>query len=286
MATQTNQAINTKTGINSTYDTNLAAQKQALTDAYNANTAAQAEAGQNIQKNAGTAAYDVGVQNARNDRNITQFADLRGVNTGAGSQHRLNLGHTQNAAMNTINVQQQGALAENLRQQELAKTDYQNMMTQALADNDYKRAAALLDDYKNQQQWQEQQAEILASYGNFDAYGNLYGQDAATQARNVWLAQNPDVAYRTGQISADQYRNITGEWPRGYTPPSSGGIDWSSYRAPKTEEEPIILRQSWQTQTKSKGPSSHASSSHSSTPKATGGTTVNKSGFSGGSGKF
>lgn len=285
MATQTNQAIDTKAGINSAYDTNLAAQKQALLDAYNTNTTAQNQQADVVRQQGATLGNDVMTQSLRNQKNIDQFADVRGLNRQQGSQAALSLGNAQASAMGAMSAQKQAALAESQRQQGLLKMQYQADVASAIADNDYKRAAALLDDYKNQNAWQEQQAEILASYGNFDAYGNLYGQDAATQARNVWLAQNPDVAYRTGQISAEMYKNITGEYPRGYARPSNG-IDWSSYRAPNTEEEPIILRQSWQTQTKSKGPSSHSSSSHSSTPKATGGTTVNKSGFSGGSGKF
>ena len=106
--------------INKVYDSGLNAQKQGLLDAYNANTAAQAQQAQAIQQNYAKANYDVGVQNARNDANVTQFADIRGVNTGAGSQHRLNLGNTRAKAETALAYQQQQALAENQRQQELA----------------------------------------------------------------------------------------------------------------------------------------------------------------------
>lgn len=217
------RANNSAAGINSAYDSSLATQKQGLLDAYNANTQAQTQQGQDIAKTYERAGYDAGVQNARNAANTTQFANVRGVNPGVGSQHALNLGNAAARSVGAVDFARQGALQENERQKQLLSMNYQNQVNEALADYDYKKAAALLDDYNNQKKWQEQQAEILASYGNFDPYGELYGTDAAANMRNVWLAQNPDVAYRTGQISADMYRNITGKWPAGYTPPSSGG---------------------------------------------------------------
>lgn len=219
--------------INKVYDSGLEAQKQGLLDAYNANTAAQAQQRQDIQKNAGVANYDIGVQNDRNERNVTQFANARDVNTRAGSQHQLNLGNARAAALgNLANIQQQ-ALQENERQKALMTTNYQNQVQSALKDNDYKRAAALLDDYNNQQKWADAQAQILATYGDFEGYRPLYGDTAADTMQRVWNAQNPDAAYRTGQIDAEQYKQITGEYPRGYVPAGwGGGGSWYGYGGP------------------------------------------------------
>lgn len=227
--------------ISKTYDSGLAAQKQGLLDAYNANTAAQAQQGQNIRQNAGVANYDVGVQNARNEGNLTRFADIRDANTGAGSQHRLNLANARAAAVgNVANVQQQ-ALQENERQKQLMTTSYQNQVQSALKDNDYKRAAALLDDYNNQNKWRDQQAQILASYGNFSGYRPLYGDTAADGMQRVWNAQHPDAAYRTGQIDAETYKAITGNYPAGYTPPSYGGWGGWGYGGPVTDDEGNLI---------------------------------------------
>lgn len=227
-------------GINKAYDSGLAAQKQGLLDAYNANTAAQTQQGQNIQKNAGVANYDVGVQNDRNERNVSRFADVRGANTQGGSQHQLNLGSARAAALgNVANIQQQ-ALQESERQKQLMTTSYQNQVQSALKDNDYKRAAALLDDYNNQQKWQDQQAQILASYGNFSGYRPLYGDTAADGMQRVWNAQHPDVAYRTGQIDAETYKSITGDYPAGYTPPSYGGWGGWGYGGPVVDDDGAI----------------------------------------------
>lgn len=210
-------------GINSVYDNSLNAQNQALSDAFAQNAAAQAEQKQTSMQSFGNANYDLGVQNDRNDRNLTQFADVRGMNYAGGSQHALSLGNARTGATQKLAFQQQQAMAEADRQAALAETNYKNQVAAALADNDYKRAAALMDDYNNQQKWQEQQAQILASYGNFDAYKNLYGEDTAGTMQTMWNAQNPETAYRLGRIDANTYRNITGRWPRGYTPPSTGG---------------------------------------------------------------
>ena len=219
-------------GINSNYDAGLAAQKQSLLDAYNTNTQAQTQHGQNIQNIYTGAGLDVGVQNARNARELNQFADLRTANRGAGSQLALNLGNTMANSAGMLAVQQQAAAQENERQRQLMTASYQNQVQAAIADNDYKRAAQLLDNYKNQQNWQDQQAAILASYGNFDPYAQLYGQDVATGMQNVWNAQNPETAYRLGRIDAETYKSITGRYPAGYTPPSAGGGYWGYYDWP------------------------------------------------------
>lgn len=220
------RATESTANINKVYDASINSQRQALLNAYNENAADQTAQREATRKAFETGTYDVGVQNARNAANTTQFADVRRVNSGTGSQHALNLGTTRAASVGTMQVGQQAALAESDRRNTMLKTAYQGQVQEAIAANDYKRAAALLDDYKNQKAWQENQAKILAGYGNFDPYAQIYGQDAANGMRNVWLAQNPDVAYRTGAIDAEMYKNITGKYPAGYTPPSSGGGGW------------------------------------------------------------
>ena len=210
-------------GITGAYDSGLAAQKQSLLDAYNANAAAQQNAGQTVRQTGATLGNDVSVQNARNTGNINQFADARGVNRQQGSQAALSLGNARTAAMGDIAYRQQTALAENQRQQDLAKAQYQAQVQSAIADKDYKQAAALLDNYNNENKWRDQQAAMLASYGNFDPYRNMYGDGAADAMRNVWVRQNPDIAYQTGALDPETYKQITGRYPEGYVPPAVGG---------------------------------------------------------------
>lgn len=40
---------------------------------------------------------------------------------------------------------------------------------------------------------------------------------------NGWKAANPDLAYRTGAITGEEYYALTGAYPPGYTPASAGG---------------------------------------------------------------
>ena len=53
-------------------------------------------------------------------------------------------------------------------------------------------------------------------------------QQQAESFINAWRAENPDLAYTTGAITPDEYRQITGEYPAGYTPTSSGGSSGGS----------------------------------------------------------
>lgn len=214
-------------GINKIYDSNINAQRQGLLNSFNQNTQAQAQQQQDVQNAFKQANYDVGVQNNRNEANVTQFADVRDVNTGLGSQHRLNLNNARANATGKVAFAQQQAMQESQRQAALLETNYKNQVAAALADNDYKRAAALMDDYNNQNKWREAQAAQLASFGNFDAYEDMYGKDTAGQMKQIWLRQNPDTAYKLGEMDPYTYYDITGRWPAGFNPYGGGGYgDW------------------------------------------------------------
>ena len=81
-------------------------------------------------------------------------------------------------------------------------------MAAALAQNDYQRAGALLDEYNNGYQRDLENAKILASYGDFTFYENLYGKEQADAMYKLWLAQNPDLAHNTGRITDAQWENL------------------------------------------------------------------------------
>lgn len=252
--------------IRSTYDSGIEAQKKSLLDAYNANTAAQQNAGQTIRQNYGTLNNDLTVQNNRNERNINQFADVRDVNRQRGSQAALNLGNARANADATLAFRQEQALAENQRQQDLAKVQYQAQVQSALADKDYKQAAALLDDYNNQNKWRDEQAQILATYGNFDPYKQLYGEEAANGMRNVWLRQNPDTAWQLGAMDPYTYRSITGRFPPGFNPGYGGGGGWYGPVVDKDGKQTMSLfgvnNASAGANLGGRGPSGHSNSTH------------------------
>ena len=272
----------------------------------------------------------------RQRRNNNLQAAANGLNTGAGSQMQLgqmNIYASQNAGLRRAENE---ALNEANRGIADLGVRYQNDIAQAVANNDYKLAAAMLDEYENQynrqmnlentnyqrerdlenqayqrayqeenrdynrnwnqderdyerawntenrdytrayneenrdytrafneenrdyerayneenrdytrawntdernydRNWNENErdydrtmteASERAQYGDFSGYAQLYGSDIANSMREVWIAQNPMVAYSTGAITADEYMMLTGKYPYNYGGGSSGG---SSY---------------------------------------------------------
>ena len=55
------------------------------------------------------------------------------------------------------------------------------------------KAAAIVEDQNKQNEWYDQQAKILAGYGDFSAYERLYGKEAADRMRKIWDIQNPTL---------------------------------------------------------------------------------------------
>ena len=76
------------------------------------------------------------------------------------------------------------------------------------------------DRYRQEREFeydrQTDYAATLAKYGDFSGYAELFGEERAADMQKVWNAGNFDVAYNAGKISADEYRAMTGRWPKGY----------------------------------------------------------------------
>ena len=197
-------------------------QKQGLADAYNRNGTAQEQATATSQNAYGSANADLGVQAARTQTGMNNYADVRGLNRQPGSQQSLSLGLGASTATGRLAQQRQLAAEESQRQRDLLKTDYQNQISKAVAANDYKTAAALLDNYNKQNTWLDQNAAAMASFGNFTGYEQMYGPDQARAMQQFWIGSNPELAYNTGVIDATRYKQITGRNAPDYVPPSSG----------------------------------------------------------------
>lgn len=72
------------------------------------------------------------------------------------------------------------------------------------------------------------EAANRAEFGDFSGYAEIYGSDIANSMREIWIAQNPMVAYSTGAITAEEYQMLTGKYPYN----SSGSSGYSSgYRS-------------------------------------------------------
>lgn len=103
------------------------------------------------------------------------------------------------------------------------ETQYKSAVAQAIAENDYNRAKALMDEYGNQENRDATMAKILAGYGDFSGYAKLYGDDVANNMTQYWIYSNPQLAYSMGKISADEYARLTGKSSKGSGSGGTGG---------------------------------------------------------------
>jgi len=199
--------------ISNLYDQQYNSQAAQLKTAYDKNVsdvqAAQAKIAPQYQTQANTLA----AQYERNRRN----ANLQAMGTGLGTgnavqqQEALNNQFQQNyAALRGQEMQAQTDLGQKLTG---LGTEYQNQLAAARAEAENKKAAALVEDQTKQNTWYDDQAKIMAGYGDFSAYEKLYGKEAADRMKEVWTIQNPRIALGAGLIDAKKFKEITGENP-------------------------------------------------------------------------
>lgn len=221
--TLTQQLAKQTANVNSMYDASKAAQLAKLESAYNQNLSNAQKSYNEINPAYQQKANDLGVQYERNRRNFNIQAAGNGLNTGTASQAAL----AQNSAFQrdygNLRVAQQNALDEAQRGIDQLTAGYNADVNAYSAQNDYERSKALLAQQKEAYQSQLTLAANLAKYGDFSGYNGIYSDAQIKTMKNNWIASNPDLAYRTGNITAAKYKSMTGNWPAGYTPPSSGG---------------------------------------------------------------
>lgn len=105
----------------------------------------------------------------------------------------------------------------------------------ALQQNEYGRYQDALSQYNAEQQqaYNRQQdsysklAQLITTSGYTPNEDELtaagMNADAANSLKQAWIVANPLLAYRNGDIDAEGYFGITGQYPAGYTPPNAGG---------------------------------------------------------------
>ena len=175
-------------------------------------------------------------------RNNNLQAQANNLNTGAGSQMQLGQMNVYNQNQAGMQKQLTQAINEADRGILELQTNYQNQISQAISNNDYQLAAALLDEYGNQYDRQMKQAQQLAEFGDFSLYTSIYGEGAAQNMEKSWMLQNPDLAYTLGKITRDEYFKMTGKWPHdiptGGGGGSSGGGGYGYYPTGPNNPEP------------------------------------------------
>lgn len=225
-------AINTADRANeiqSIYDAQREARLAELESAYQQSQSGYQAAADKIAPQYQNQANDLAVQYERNRRNFNQQALDSGLNTGTGSQAALAQNSEYQRDFGSLRTAQANAVAEADRQMANLTAQYQSDIKAALANNDYQKAAALLDEYNNGYNRDLKNAQVLAEFGDFTGFAAIYGQEQAEGMAKIWTAQNPDLAYNTGRITAEEYKGMTGKYPAGYSAPSSGGGGWGGY---------------------------------------------------------
>ena len=238
--------------VNNQYDAAINSQKTALENAYNMNKTQMERDMAKIPEAYNNALNNQASAYERQRQAFNERAAGSGIGTGTGSQAALAMNVANQGNMASINKARADALTDAQNKITDLHTNYQNSVAEAVAKNDYERAVQMLNEYRTQAQsvvqtaqaqadedyraWQSgrnannmqysrsmEQAEMLSKYGDFSGYENLYGADTANNMRQAWIASNPDLAYNTGAIDANRYREITGKFPAGYSAGGGGG---------------------------------------------------------------
>lgn len=199
--------------INQMYDAQAAAKQQELKAAYDRQMSSAQAAADKIPQTYQQQANALATQYERNRRNLNMQAAGNGINTGAASQQALALNSSYQRDYGSIGRAQADAQADAQRGMADLKAQYESNIQSALAQNDYQKASALLNEYNNAESRNLKNAQILAEFGDFSGYSNLYGKEQADNMLAIWRAQNPELAYMTGSITQAQRDNLVNRRP-------------------------------------------------------------------------
>ena len=221
--------------INQMYDKQLEGQRAGLENAYNQSLAAAEQNQKQISQNYQAGANDLAAQYERNRANFNQAALRNGINTGAYSQAELARQSQYQRDFGSLRAQEAMAQAQAGMQVTNLKSDYQTKIQQAIAENDYNRAAAMYKEFNEAQQRQQQNAATMGSAGDFSGYVQMYlnqgysleeAQRMADTLQGYWNSKNPDSALLAGRITMDEYNRIKNP---------TGGGGYGGYAPPKEE---------------------------------------------------
>lgn len=144
----TSQPADYSNEINAMYDAQRQQQEASLKNAYTQNVQTLQNSKAAIAPLYNQQANDLATQYERTRRNNNMRADMNGLNTGTGSQ--MDLAQQSNYLNSFGQLRTAQAQAEQAVDQKIAdlEINYKNNVAQALAGNDYERAAALLKEYQ------------------------------------------------------------------------------------------------------------------------------------------
>ena len=197
--------------INNMYDKQAETQAAGLKAEYDRNMSNAQAAADKIAPQFQSQANTLAGQFERNRRNANLSAMVSGLGSGAGQQQQNAMRNAFVGQYGALRGQEAGAVTDANQKMADLTTAYNNALVSSRAETDAKRNQELIKNFNTNRDWYEKQAQDMAqNYGQFGNLKDIYGEAQANQMRNTWIAQHPDEAFRSGMITADDYRKLTG----------------------------------------------------------------------------
>ena len=237
--------------INALYDAQKAQQEQSLKTAYDQNVQTLQNSKQAIAPLYNQQANDLSTQFERTRRMNNMKADYNGLNTGAASQ--MDLAQQSNYLDSFGKLRTAQAQAEQAVDQKLADLEisYKNSVAQALADNDYQRAAALMKEYQRRDEATKEEQRYqynikVAAQQYADQYARQQEQDALAKqqyedklAAQQWEQQYKERAYNDALSQQQNEEAVAAAKTR------AAYGDFSGYEALYGPETANAMKQFW-----------------------------------------
>ena len=225
--------------INQMYDASLAGQKSQLAQSRDQGMADLQAEQERLQKQTDANLNRTYVEAARDQKNYAEVQNAYGLTSGAMAQARLAQDNQLEADLTALRGAQANIDANIEREKTMLSQQYMAAIAQAQADNDLKRAQALYDQARRDEdqlrQNQLDAGKLMASVGDYTILANLYG---LTPQQLALLMPNgvPGSGGSAGGNSVSQYFDANGipqgfeTWEEyldylnnGNTPPDGGG---------------------------------------------------------------
>lgn len=158
--------------LNDMYAAYNEAQLSALKSTYEQNLADLQAAAEKIPETYQTARNEAASQNDIARMAWNEYANARGLNTGASGQAALANSAVLQSNLTDIATQESDALAENALQQNQLAIQYRNAAVQAQAEGNYQLAQALYNEYVRQDNAAMQTAQLAQEQANWEAQFN------------------------------------------------------------------------------------------------------------------
>lgn len=117
-----------------------------------------------------------------------------------------------------------------VEQRDWERQQYEDAQKRQDAETEYSHGRDDVKDKQYEDAKALQEAEARAQYGDFSGYGAIYGEETQHRMALTWAAASPangQVAFDSQQITGDDYFNLYGSYPRGYT-----GAQTNTYTEP------------------------------------------------------